>query len=72
MNVIGPQVRALRQQKQLTQEDMVTRCNLLAWSISRGTYAKIESQSRRVSDLEVQLLAQALAVEIDSLYSADD
>jgi transcriptional regulator with XRE-family HTH domain len=68
MNVIGPQVKWLREQKAMTQEDLSAQCNLLGWSISRGTLAKIESQVRRVTDSEIALLAQALDVEITTLF----
>ncbi|MCG7978167.1 MAG: helix-turn-helix domain-containing protein [Candidatus Thiodiazotropha endolucinida] len=57
MNLIGPKVRELREKQQLTQEELVTKCNLLEWDISRGTLAKIEAQVRRVTDEEVALLA---------------
>jgi transcriptional regulator with XRE-family HTH domain len=68
MNVVGPQVKWLREQKAMTQEDLTAQCNLLGWSISRGTLAKIESQVRRVTDFEVAMLAQALEVEISKLF----
>lgn len=68
MNVIGPQVKKIREQKTMTQEDLTAQCNLLGWSISRGTLAKIESQVRRVIDSEVVFLAQALEVEISELF----
>ena len=63
MNIIGPQVRQLREAQNLTQDQLAAKCNLLEWNISRGTLAKIESQVRRVTDIEVKLLAQALGVE---------
>ena len=68
MNVIGPQVKRLREQNNMTQEELTAQCNLLGWNISRGTLAKIESQVRRVTDSEVALMAEALKVEISELY----
>jgi transcriptional regulator with XRE-family HTH domain len=68
MNVIGPQVKRLREQKNMTQEELTAQCNLLGWNISRGTLAKIEAQVRRVTDSEVALMAAALKVEISELY----
>ena len=68
MNVIGPQVRHLREQNNMTQEELTAQCNLLGWNISRGTLAKIESRIRRVTDSEVALMAEALKVEISDLY----
>ncbi|HEX7048231.1 MAG TPA: helix-turn-helix transcriptional regulator [Gammaproteobacteria bacterium] len=69
MNVVGPQVRKIRETQSLTQEALVARCNVLKWDVSRGTLAKIESQVRRVTDDEVALLAKALRVDIRELYS---
>ena len=68
MNIIGPNVKRLREAQGLTQEDLAARCNLIKWDISRGTLAKIESQVRRVTDDEVQLLAKVLKVNINELY----
>lgn len=69
MNLVGPQVRQIRESQNLTQEELAARCNVLDWDISRGTLAKIESQVRRVTDEEVALLAKALKVEVGDLYS---
>ena len=70
MNIIGPNIKRLREAQGLTQEELTARCNLIKWDISRGTLAKIESQVRRVTDDEVQLLAKALKIEIDELFES--
>ena len=72
MNVIGPQVKHLREQNNMTQEELTAQCNLLGWNISRGTLAKIESRVRRVTDSEVALMAEALKVEISELYKVTE
>jgi transcriptional regulator with XRE-family HTH domain len=68
MNIIGYAVRQIRESKNLTQEQMVAHCQLLGWSISRGTLAKIESKVRCVTDKEVLLLSTALKIDINQLY----
>lgn len=68
MNVIGPNIRIIRERKKLTQEQLSAKCNLLEWDISRSTLAKIESKSRRVIDLEVIILAKALNVSISEIF----
>ncbi|WP_024461587.1 helix-turn-helix domain-containing protein [Marinimicrobium sp. LS-A18] len=70
MNIIGPQVHHLREEQNLTQAELVARCNLLGWDISRGTLAKIEARVRRVTDQEVLLLSQALKVPVEQLFSS--
>lgn len=70
MNLIGKTVNLLRKKKNMTQEDLVAKCNLLGWNISRGTLAKIESKCRCISDAEVYLLSQALQVEVNQFYDS--
>jgi transcriptional regulator with XRE-family HTH domain len=70
LNKIGPKVRQIRESKGLTQEQLAARCNLLEWDISRGTLAKIESRTRRVTDIEVTLLANSLKVREQKLFDA--
>ena len=70
MNIIGPQIKRLREQHNMTQEQLTTRCNLIGLNISRSTLAKIESQVRRVTDPEVALIAEALRVKSIELYKS--
>ena len=67
-NIVGPQVRKLRYLQELKQEDLAARCGVLGWDLSRGTLSKIEAQLRCVTDSELEILAQALRVEIAALY----
>jgi len=68
MNQIGPNIRTIRENQKLTQEQLVARCNLLEWNISRGTLAKIESQVRRITDIEIVIMALALKVRVQDLF----
>jgi len=70
-NIVGPQIRRLRNAANLTQEQFSARCGVLGWRLSRSTLAKIEAQVRCVSDAELFVLGKALRKEIDQLYSAD-
>jgi transcriptional regulator with XRE-family HTH domain len=69
VNIIGPKVRHVREIKKLTQEQLVARCNIDGWNISRSTLAKIESQVRRITDIEVKRLATALEIKIQDLFN---
>lgn len=71
MNIVGPRVQQIREDQHLTQSELVARCNLLGWDISRGTLAKIEARVRRVTDQEVLLLARALKVSVERLFDTD-
>ncbi|MCG6459278.1 helix-turn-helix domain-containing protein [Vibrio parahaemolyticus] len=68
VNVVGVQVRKLRKQQKLTQEQLSARCNVIGLDISRGTLAKIEAGVRQVIDTEVVQLATALKVEESALF----
>jgi len=68
MNIIGENVRKIRERNGWTQAQLAAKCNLLELNISRGTLAKIESKGRRVSDIEVKLLAEALDTNIEALF----
>lgn len=68
MNIVGEKVKIQRESFGWTQEQFVAKCNLIGWNISRSTLAKIESKVRRVTDIEVQLLAQALKIKIELLF----
>jgi DNA-binding XRE family transcriptional regulator len=71
-NIIGQKVRALRVEKELSQEALATQCNLLGWDVSRGTLSKIEARLRRVNDAEVMLLAKVLKCTVADLYPSKD
>lgn len=70
LNVIGPQVRAIRMKQNLTQEELAAKCNVIGWNVSRSTLAKIESCRRQATDEQVVFLAKALGVRIEKLYPA--
>jgi len=70
-NIVGPQVRQLRYQQDLTQQMLAARCEVLGLDMSRGTLSKIEAQLRCVTDAELQTLAKALKVPIQKLYPAE-
>ena len=71
-NIVGPQIRAIRNSCGLTQPALVAKCNLLGWGISRETLAKIEAQIRWVADFELVCLAKALKVSTPDLRQKGD
>ena len=68
LNVIGPNLRRVREQHGLTQDQMAAKCQVLGFDLTRGTLAKIESRVRAVSDHEIPYLARVLKCSIDSLF----
>jgi len=67
-NVVGPQIRKLRDKQGLTQEMFAAKCSVMGLELTRVTLAKIETQLRCVSDSELWTLAKALKVELKELY----
>ena len=67
-NIVGPNVRRLRNNQDISQEKLAAKCQLIGWDISREGIAKIESQVRGVSDIEAMKLAKALRVHFSVLF----
>jgi transcriptional regulator with XRE-family HTH domain len=67
-NIIGPQVRKLRNERDLTQEQLAARLQVLGLDISRAGLSKIEAGLRCVADAELPVIAEALKVGIADLF----
>lgn len=71
-NMIGPQVRRFRVERNFSQPAFAALCQRQGWDLSRDTLAKIEGQSRWVADFELVFLADALDVPIIALLPSQD
>lgn len=69
-NIVGTNCRVLRKKHGWKQHDLIARCQMLGWALSRETLAKIESGFRRVNDAEVALLARVLGTTPQILLEA--
>ena len=67
MNMIGSNLRRLRTEKKLSQQDVCNRLEMMAIYICRGSIARIEDKKRTVTDIELYGLAKVLGVEISEL-----
>lgn len=68
LNVVGPQIRKLRAQRDWTQEVLAQKLQLAGWDISRSSLAKLEARLRWVSDCELLFLAKVLSVDLRDLF----
>ena len=50
---------------------LVAKCHLAQWNITRSAMAKIESNVRRVTDIEIKQFSQVLKVSINALFKED-
>jgi transcriptional regulator with XRE-family HTH domain len=71
VNVVGPQVRRLRNRVGISQDELAARCQRAGLDISRSTLAQIEMRFRYVSDEELYILATVLHVSPNDLYPAE-
>ena len=68
LNVIGPQIRKLREQKGWTQDELAVKAQLYGWDTSRLSVTRLENQERRVPDVELFVFAKVLGVGADDLF----
>jgi len=65
---VGATIRQLRDSKRISQQKLSVLCSLAGYEINRSTLAKIESQIRAVSDVELFVLASSLKVKMENLF----
>ena len=61
-NLAGPQVRTLRMERGLSQEQLAAKLQLLGYSIGQKAVSRMETGDRVATDYELVLLARALGV----------
>ncbi|HXC35957.1 MAG TPA: helix-turn-helix transcriptional regulator [Candidatus Acidoferrales bacterium] len=71
LNIIGVQVRKLREQKGWTQDQFAVKLQLVGWDTSQDSVSRLENQARRVPDLELFVLADVLDVKLQDLFPKD-
>lgn len=69
-NIIGPQLRELRNARKLSQAAFAALCQQTGWGMTREIIARIEGQVRCVTDIELCLLAEILSVGVEKLLPA--
>jgi transcriptional regulator with XRE-family HTH domain len=67
MNIAGKQIARTRRRLNISQAELKNRCKVAGLSISRPVIAKIETNSRRVSDVELVAFSRALKVSVSRL-----
>ncbi len=65
---IGLKLRIAREEKGLSQEEVVKRLAEKALNMSRETLSKIENDKRTVSAIELNALCKVLDIDINSLF----
>lgn len=71
LNMIGAQVRKLREQKGWNQNQLAAKLQLAGWDTSQGSLSRLENGERRVPDLELFVLADVLDAKLEDLFPKD-
>lgn len=66
-NIIGPRVRALRQEAGLTQKALAQKLQLQGFDMTDLTILRIENGTRFVPDYELKALAKTFHVSYETL-----
>jgi len=64
---VGQQIRAVREQRGLTQEQLAARLQTQGCDITRSALAKIEAGQRHIYAFELRTLRDILAVPYETL-----
>ena len=65
---IGKNIQALRLQNKLTQEQVVAKMNLMGISISKSTYAKLETNRMNIKVSELVALSQIFGTDMNAFF----
>lgn len=68
MNMVGNNIKKIRKQKKMSQQELADKLELMAIYVCRGSISRIEDKSRTVTDIELYGIAKVLNVTIDELY----
>lgn len=67
MNLIGDNVKKLRNERNMSQQSLSNKLELLGVYVCRGSVSRIEDKTRTVTDIELFAIAKVLGVTADEL-----
>ena len=68
-NLIGANLRKIRADRKMSQQELSNKLELLGVYVCRGSVSRIEDYTRTVTDIELFAIASVLGVNADELYS---
>lgn len=68
MNMVGSNVRRLRQERGWSQQQLSNKLETMAIYVCRGSISRIEDRQRTVTDIELYGFATILGVSISELF----
>ena len=70
-NIVGRQLKQVRNARQLSQAALALLCQKTGWNMTREIIARIEGRVRCVTDMELLLLAELLGVKVQELLPSE-
>ena len=67
-NIIGKNIKSIRKNNKITQEDLCARMQILGYQISRSDISKLENGKKMITDFEIVGFMKALKVTILDLF----
>ena len=67
-NLIGENLKKLRIELKVSQQELSNKLELLGVYVCRGSISRIEDYSRTVTDIELFAIAEVLGVDPKELY----
>ena len=68
VNLIGPKIKKVREQKGLSQKELSEKMELMAVYTCRGSLSRIENGKRAVTDLEISAICKILGITPNELF----
>jgi len=68
LNIAGKNIKKIRKEKKITQEELCARMQVMGFKISRSDISKLENGKRFINDVEILGFSDALKVPILDLY----
>lgn len=72
INELGEKIKTIREEKGLSQSEVVEKLMVKNVNMSRETLSKIETGNRSISAVELNALCNILGVELNSLFNEDE
>lgn len=67
-NITGKNIKKIRMNKKITQEELCARMQVMGYQINRSDISKLENGKRFISDFELIGFANTLKVSIMDLF----
>lgn len=68
MNIVGDNIKRLRKQQKMSQQELSNKLELLGVYVCRGSISRIEDKSRTVTDIELFAISQVLKTPVTELF----